>query len=165
VPDTNVDVSSLPAVSLPQLKCALEASWDRSTAYLRAEQSGNAALGQCYPTSRVVQWFFPHLEIASGAVDTGSGLEAHFWNIDPAEPSSPIDLTWQQFADGSRIMSFEILDRHALNDSPQTLLRCRLLLARVLRRLETLGAPDELTINGGAGRTASLAGRYAKPPR
>ena len=129
-------VSSLPAVSLPQLRAALEASWDRSTAYLGAYQPGNAALGQCYPTSRVVQWFFPRLEIASGEVDTGSALEAHFWNIDPAsEPAEHVDLTWQQFAEGARVTRFTILDRNALNDSPPTVARCQLLLDRVLLRL------------------------------
>ena len=129
-------LSSLPAVSRPQLRLALEASWDRSTAYLGAHQEGNPALGQCYPTSRVVQWFFPRLEIASGEVDTGSALQAHFWNIDRAsEPAEHVDLTWHQFAQGSRVTRFTTLDRHALNDSPPTVARCQLLLDRVLLRL------------------------------
>jgi hypothetical protein len=131
-----MEVSSLPAVPLPKLKSAVEASWDRSTAYLGAYQIGNAALGQCYPTSRVVQWFFPDFEIASGEVDTGSALEAHFWNIDPtSNPAQHVDLTWQQFSLGSRVTRFTILDRHSLNDSQSTQMRCQLLLDRVLLRL------------------------------
>lgn len=121
----------------------MEASWDRSTAYLGAHRSGNTALGQCYPTSRVVQWFFPHLEIASGEVDTGAALEAHFWNIDPAcNPAKHVDLTWQQFTEGSKVARFEILNRHALNDSPPTIVRCQLLLERVLMNLKETGAAD-----------------------
>jgi len=123
-------------VSLPRLKLALEASWDRRTAYLGAFQPGNPALGQCYPTSRVVQHFFPHLEIASGEVDTGASVEWHFWNIDPARnPPEHVDLNWGQFAPGSRVTHFKILDRHALDDSPLTIGRCRLLLERVLAQL------------------------------
>jgi hypothetical protein len=123
-------------VSLARLKPALEASWDRRTAYLGAFQAGNPALGQCYPTSRVVQYFFPHLEIASGEVDTGTSLEWHFWNIDPAEnPPEHIDLSWQQFAAGAKVTQFQILDRHSLGDGPLTVERCRLLLERVLAQL------------------------------
>jgi hypothetical protein len=135
-----MNVADLPPVSLVQLEAALEASWDRRTAYLEAWQPGNPALGQCYPTSRVVQWFFPHLEIAAGEVDTGSAREAHFWNIDPAStPAEHVDLTWAQFARGSKVAHFRILDRHALNDSPPTVARCRLLLERVLLSLERPG--------------------------
>jgi hypothetical protein len=131
-----MNVSSLPCVSLLQLKSALEASWDRRTAHLGAHQHGNAALGQCYPTARVVQWFFPELEIAAGEVDTGSGIEAHFWNIDVASgPDKHVDLTWQQFPEGSQVARFEVLDRHRLNDSPPTVARCRLLLKRTLLSL------------------------------
>jgi hypothetical protein len=140
--------SSLPAVTLPRLSSALEASWDRRTAYLGACRPGNPALGQCYPTSRVVQWFFPRLEIACGEVDTGSGFEAHFWNVDPAcSPAEHVDLTWRQFAPGSKRGRFKILDRGALNDTPPTVARCKLLLSRVLIKLEPLGAIDE---TGGA---------------
>ena len=123
------------SVSLARLKPALEASWDRRTAHLGAFQPGNPALGQCYPTARVVQHFFPHLEIASGEVDTGASLEWHFWNIDPAgNPPGHVDLSWQQFAPGSKVTQFTILDRH-VSDSPLTVERCRLLLERVLARL------------------------------
>jgi hypothetical protein len=120
---------------------ALEASWDCRTAYLGAHRPGNTALGQCYPTSRVVQWFFPDLEIASGEVDTGSGLEAHFWNIDlQSSPAKHVDMTWQQFPSGSKVARFEVLDRRRLNDSPPTVERCRLLLDRVLLKLRQPGS-------------------------
>ena len=126
----------LAGVSLPQLRAALEGSWDSRTAYLGAYQPGNPALGQCYPTARVVQWFFPRFEIASGQVDTGPTLESHFWNIDPAcEPTVHVDLTWQQFGEGSAVKQFEILDRNALGDTAPTIKRCQLLLKRVLNQL------------------------------
>ena len=128
--------TALPSVSLPRLSTALQASWDRRTAYREAWEPGNPALGQCYPTARVVQWFFPDLEIASGDVDTGSALEWHFWNVDPGcDPPTHVDLTWQQFAEGSKVKQFKILDRNALGDSPPTIERCRLLLERVLIQL------------------------------
>jgi hypothetical protein len=128
--------SALPSVSLPLLRCALEASWKPDTAYLGVHQPGNPALGQCYPTARVVQWFFPTLEIASGQVRTGPSLSAHFWNVDlAAVPATHIDLTWQQFPPGAEIASFALLDRDALNDSPPTVARCELLLERILSRI------------------------------
>jgi hypothetical protein len=133
-----VETAALPTVTLTQLRRALEASWDHHTAYLGAFEPGNPALGQCYPTSRVVQRFFPNLEIASGEVDTGSGCDAHFWNIDPAVPAEVVDLTWQQFPEGSKVTSFRILDRHPLSDSPATITRCELLLRRVLTNLQDL---------------------------
>lgn len=126
----------LPKVTLTQLECAVEASWRADTAYSGVEEAGNPSLGQCYPTSRVVQWFFPHFEIVSGRVDTGSSLEAHFWNLDPAQdPAEQVDLTWRQFPVGARVVSFVILERHELNDSAPTVRRCELLLRRVLNRL------------------------------
>ncbi len=135
-PDKRVKTRSRPSVSLPELKSALEASWDSRTSYLGVHQAGNPALGQCYPTARVVQWFFPQFEIASGQVDTGSSLECHFWNIDPTcSPAVHVDLTWQQFVAGSAVRRFGILDREALGDSPPTIKRCRLLLERVLIHL------------------------------
>jgi hypothetical protein len=90
----------------------------------------------------VVQWFFPHFEIASGEVHTGSAHEAHFWNVDPAcHPAKHVDLTWQQFAQGSKVAAFKILERHSLRDSQPTLARCELLLQRVLMKLERERAP------------------------
>lgn len=123
----------LPCVSLSRLEEALEAAWDCSTAFAGAFQAGNPALGQCYPTARIVQWFFPNFDIAAGEVETGSGVEAHFWNIGcSAEPPEHVDLTWQQFPTTSRVVGLRVLDRNTLGDSPPTVLRCRLLLQRVL---------------------------------
>jgi len=122
---------------LNRLGAAIERSWDSRTAYLGVFEAGNPALGQCYPTSRVVQWFFPRFEIASGSVDTGTALEHHFWNVDPAaDPPVLVDLTWRQFPEGSKVTRFTLLDRHGSNDSPPTIARCQLLLDRVLARLE-----------------------------
>jgi hypothetical protein len=117
---------------LTRLAAALEKSWDSRTAYLDAARPGNPAFGQCYPTARVVQWFFPETEIASGKVDTGSSIEAHFWNVEPtADGLAHIDLSWQQVPPGSTVTEFHLLDRTALGDSPPTVARCRLLLERV----------------------------------
>ena len=63
---------------MPRLGEALEAFWDRQTAYGRIEQAGNPALGQCNPTARVVQHYCPATEIIKGTVWTGQGEETHF---------------------------------------------------------------------------------------
>lgn len=115
--------------SLPQLAAALEASWDERTAYLAAVRPGNPAYGQCYPTSRVVQHYFPDFAIAVGEVDTGVGLETHFWNIGP--DGEAIDLSWQQFPPGSRKVSQRMLRPDEKGDTPGTTARCALLLERV----------------------------------
>ncbi|MBO9713173.1 hypothetical protein [Sphingomonas sp.] len=119
------------SVTLARLAAALEASWDAETAYLGAVRPGNPAYGQCYPTSRVVQHYFPELDVARGEVATGSGTECHFWNVRvTGDAVEHIDLSWQQFPPGSRRLAFELLDREP-DDSPATTARCALLLARV----------------------------------
>jgi hypothetical protein len=118
--------------SLGEIRSALEASWNASTAYLGVFEPGNPALGQCYPTSRVLQWFFPHFDIAVGTVDTGASTEVHFWNINlQSDPPEHLDLTWQQFTAGSKILQFKVLDRRSLGDSAATIVRCNTLLQRV----------------------------------
>lgn len=120
-------------VDLASLAAALQASWDHRTAYQGVVQPGNPALGQCYPTSRVVQYFYPEFEIACGEVWTGSGTECHFWNVrGDGEDAEWIDLSWQQFPPGSVVTRFRLLDRRMLGDSPPTVERCALLLRRVL---------------------------------
>ena len=115
-----------------RLRNALEASWDRQTAYGAVEQVGNPALGQCYPTSRVVQHFYPATEIVKGKVWTGKSEEVHFWNcLKVGDELYHIDLSWPQFPAGSIVREFVVLDRHNLNDSEATLQRCALLLKRV----------------------------------
>jgi hypothetical protein len=127
---------NLGLVPLPRLRDAIEASWDSRTSYLGVTCPGNPALGQCYPTARVVQWFFPELDIVSGEVQTPSSVECHFWNVRPgADALTHVDLSWDQFPAGSTVRNFELLDRTALGDSRPTLARCRLLLERVLVRL------------------------------
>jgi hypothetical protein len=115
-----------------RLREALAASWDKKTAYLAIEQLGNPALGQCYPTSKTVQHYYPETEIIKGTVWTGETLEVHFWNgLRVGDDWYHIDLSWQQFPDGSVIHEFTVIDRHELNDSKETVLRCALLLKRV----------------------------------
>jgi len=123
---------------LLKIREALEASWDEKTSYLAVKQKGNPALGQCYPTSRVVQHFFPETEIIKGKVWNGKEVEVHFWNgLSVNGELYHIDLSWQQFPAGSSVREFEILDRHSLNDSALTVRRCELLLERVNKYLET----------------------------
>ncbi len=123
-------------VTLDRLRTAIETSWDARTAYQGALSTGNPGLGQCYPTARVVQWFFPELEIDRGDVDTGAGIECHFWNVRAhADGIEHVDLSWQQFPPGSTVLSFTLLNRTTLNDSPPTVERCALLLARTLAHL------------------------------
>lgn len=124
-------------VELRDLAAALEASWDHRTAYRGITRPGNPAFGQCYPTSRVVQAFYPEVEIACGDVRTPSGTECHFWNIRGSGSGAEwIDLSWKQFPAGSAVQGFKLLDRRLLADSPPTLERCALLLRRVLVHLE-----------------------------
>ena len=122
---------------LPRLREALEASWDEKTSYLAVKEKGNPALGQCYPTSRVVQHFFPETEIVKGRVWNGKEIETHFWNVLKVKDDLyHIDLTWQQFPQGSKVRKYTILDRNKLGDSEPTLKRCELLLERVNNYLQ-----------------------------
>jgi hypothetical protein len=127
-------------IDLLELREALEASWSSRTSYGGVWEEGNPALGQCYPTARVVQHYFPASEIVRGTVWTGTRHETHFWSELPIEQGSiAIDLTWQQFPPGSVVTTQEILDRYELGDSPSTVARCDLLLTSVrayLRRAE-----------------------------
>lgn len=131
-----------PAVDLARLARAIEACWAPDTAYLGVSEPGNPALGQCYPTSRVVQWFHPAFEIARGTVWTGVSAECHFWNVRGAsETAECVDLSWQQFPPGSVVQGFELLDRRQLGDGPGAIARCERLLGRVLGYLAA-EAPD-----------------------
>jgi hypothetical protein len=115
-----------------RLREALAASWDKRTAYLAVEQTENPALGQCYPTSRAVQHYYPETEIIKGNVWTGKTLDVHFWNgLRIGDDWYHIDLSWQQFPAGSVIQEFVIVERQELNDSELTMQRCALLLKRV----------------------------------
>lgn len=124
-------------VDLISLREALEASWSPRTSYGGVWAEGNPALGQCYPTARVVQHFLPASEIVRGTVRVGTRYETHFWSELPiAEGTVAIDLTWQQFPPGSVVTAREALDRNKLNDSPSTVARCDLLLAAVCTYLD-----------------------------
>jgi len=115
-----------------RLREALAASWDKRTAYLEVAQMGNPALGQCYPTSRTVQHYYPETEIIKGEVWTGETLDVHFWNgLRIGVDWYHIDLTWQQFPANSIIREFAVIERKELKDSEATMRRCALLLTRV----------------------------------
>ena len=115
-----------------RLREALEASWDEQTAYQSVAQAGNAAYGQCYPTSRIVQHYYPATEIIKGKVWAGQREEIHFWNgLLVGDAWYHIDLSWQQFPAGSVVREFAVLDRRNLGDSEATIRRCAMLLERV----------------------------------
>ena len=129
-------------VDLLRLRSALEASWDSQTSYDRVIKLGVPALGQCYPTARVVQHFFPETDIAEGEVWTGRETEKHFWNVvDHGGTAFHIDLTWQQFPFGSSVRSYAVRDRSNLQDSAETLTRVAILLSRVQAALSP--APED----------------------
>ena len=125
-------------VTMIRLREAIEASWGVDTAYLGAHEEGNPALGNCYPTSRVVQHFFPKMEIVEGIVWTGKKDEKHFWNMLISDGIEyHVDLTWQQFPHGSIVKEYKIRDRETLGDSEPTIKRIDTLLGRVDRFLES----------------------------
>ena len=117
---------------MTELREALEASWKPDTAYLEVFEEANPALGQCYPTSRVVQFFFPEVEIVEGEVWTGKSTEKHFWNVLTINGEEyHIDLTWRQFPAGSSVQSYRIRNRNTLGDGERTIRRVELLHERV----------------------------------
>jgi hypothetical protein len=126
------------------LREAFEACWDYKTSYLEVSEKGNPALGQCYPTSRVTQFFFPNFEIAEGQVWTGKSTEKHFWNVLEVDGVRyHIDFTWQQFLHGSVVKNFRIRDRATLGDSQRTVDRVELLHERVKAYLASKQAAEE----------------------
>lgn len=128
--------TNVPVFSMLELREALEASWDAATSYGGVCEAGNPALGQCYPTSWLVQHFYPEVEIVEGEVWTGKGVETHFWNILLFQGNEyHIDFTWRQFPPGSVVRGFRIRDRETLGDGPATIKRRELLRDRVLSYL------------------------------
>lgn len=122
---------------MTRLREAIEASWSVDTAYLGAHEEGNPALGNCYPTSRVLQHFFPKMEVIEGIVRTGKQDEKHFWNMLIADGVEyHIDLTWPQFPHGSIVKEYKIRDRETFGDSEPTVKRIDTLLTRVTDFLE-----------------------------
>ena len=111
---------------------ALERSWSAETAYEAAFRLGVPALGQCYPTARVLQVFFPGLDIVEGTVWTGTQVEKHFWNLLTVDGLNyHLDLTWQQFPPGSEVRDWRVRPRADLDDGPATVARVDLLLRLV----------------------------------
>ena len=137
-----------------RLREALEASWSTDTSYLAAYQAGNPALGQCYPTCRVVQHYYPETEIIRGIVQTeGRHDDVHFWNgLRSGDDWYHIDMSWRQFPLTAKVANFVVLDRHNLNDAPATIARVSLLLERVGRYLGERGYAAEPTPNLQEGR-------------
>jgi len=127
----------MPGIDLLRLRDALEASWDPDTSYGRAVRLGNPAYGQCYPTARVVQRYFPETEVAEGEVWTGHEVEKHFWNVlDHGGTLFHVDLSWQQFPLGSSVRAYVVRDRSTFADSPETIRRVEILLHRVAAQLQ-----------------------------
>lgn len=132
----DIDMNDI-KIDMLRLRSAIEAAWQPDSAYHYVEEKGNPALGQCYVTSRVVQFYFPEAEIVEGEVQTDGGVEKHFWNLfELNEKELHVDLTWQQFPPGSTIKSWKLLSRESLNDSQETADRVNRLLGRVKQSLE-----------------------------
>jgi hypothetical protein len=124
------------SILMNRLRDALQASWGKDTSYKGVVQLGNPALGQCYPTSHVVQHYFPQTEILKGTVLSGVREDMHFWNgLNVEGQWHHIDLSWQQFPADSTIGEFIVLDRECITDSAATIQRCELLLHRVADHL------------------------------
>ena len=135
-------------INLDQIREALEASWDEKTSYQMALREGNPAFGQCYPTSRVIQFFFPEVEIVEGEIWTGKRTEKHFWNLlltDGVERH--IDLTWQQFPDGTEVKNWKVRERESLGDSQETVDRVALLFERVNYHISLQNQQEEKNSN------------------
>jgi hypothetical protein len=123
-------------MDLQRLREALEASWSAETSYRGVVQPGNPAYGQCYPTARVVQHFFPDAEVVEGEVWTGDDVDAHFWNVVVRDGALVhVDLSWSQFPAGSSVRAHAIRDRSTYGDGPETVRRVETLLGRVTARL------------------------------
>ena len=119
-------------VDMIELREAIEASWDEKTSYRGVVEEGNPALGQCYPTSRIIQSYFPEAEIVEGQVKTRTGVEKHFWNlVDGPSWMYHIDFTWQQFPPGSHVVEYKVRDRNSLGDGDEATSRVQLLGTRV----------------------------------
>ncbi|MFO0862101.1 MAG: hypothetical protein U0516_00005 [Candidatus Saccharibacteria bacterium] len=123
-------------VDFIKLRSAIESSWRPDTAYQFIEEEGNPALGQCYVTSLVIQYFFPECEIIKGEVNTDHGIEKHYWNMVMVNGEKVhIDLTWRQFPLGSTIKSWQLKNRGEFNDDKQLVERFEKLLTRVKQNL------------------------------
>ncbi|MEI7792878.1 MAG: hypothetical protein WCI57_05340 [Candidatus Berkelbacteria bacterium] len=119
-----------------KLKKAIEASWDKETAYHEIKEDGNPSLGQCLPTSFVVHHFFPDISIIKGKILNGAETEEHYWNsIVEKNKLQHIDLTKEQFQLNPTIQEFEIFDYSSLDKNSSAVKRCELLLERVSNKL------------------------------
>lgn len=131
-------------IDLTHIREALEASWDEKTSYCAVSEQGNPALGQCYPTSRIVQMFFADAEVVEGEVWTGVGTEKHFWNlVRTNDQEFHIDLTWQQFPHSTVVKNWKIRDRETFGDSQKTIDRVDLLNERVRQYLSSRQQADQ----------------------
>ena len=88
---------------MSRIREAVEASWKQDTAYDEVFEEGNPALGQCYPTSWLMQYFYPLLEIVEGEVDTGKSIDTIIEEKGLAQVSD--DSTLQKLV-------VEIIDEH-----------------------------------------------------
>jgi|SRR5580704_12510595 hypothetical protein len=136
----NPEMDQHAQVDLLVLRRAIEASWGADTSFEEVTEDGNPALGQCYPTSRVIQYFYPQTDIAEGEVWTGKSSEKHFWNVLVHDGVlEHIDFTWKQFPEGSYVQGYRIRYPLSLGDRAETVERCERLLGRVMTVLDLRG--------------------------
>lgn len=128
--------------NLIEIRQAIEASWSEETAYHNVTKAGNPSFGQCLPTSFVIHHFFPEIQIVRGKVLNGNKTEEHYWNgIKVNDELYHIDLTWQQFPIGTKVLEFEIFDTSSLTENSSAFKRCQLLLRRVNQYLSKTSKP------------------------
>lgn len=119
-------------LNLTTLRHAIEASWSEETAYHNVLEVGNPSFGQCLPTSFVINHFFPEIQMVCGKVLIDNKIEEHYWNaLMMNDNFYHIDLTWQQFPIGSKVLEFEIFDFNSLAKNSSAYKRSHLLLNRV----------------------------------
>jgi hypothetical protein len=106
---TQTDADS-PA-SLAHVVTILEGAWRADTAWIDDWDPTNPARGQCGSSALVVQ------DLCGGALMRGlveespGDLIVHYWN---ALELGEFDSTWQQFADGARVVSSTQVEREHL---------------------------------------------------
>lgn len=112
-------------VTRGELEAALRTAWSRDTSADAANWSeANRAWGQCAVTALIVQDYF------GGALRRGEvGPISHYWNLTLS--GGEVDLTRQQFPDGTEIANVTVRTREYVLSHLETARRYQDLARRV----------------------------------
>jgi hypothetical protein len=112
-------------VTRSDLETALETAWSRETSADAANWSeANRAWGQCAVTALIVQ------DYLGGTLRRGEvGPISHYWNLTPS--GDEVDLTRQQFPDGTEIANVTVRTREYVLSHLETARRYQKLARRV----------------------------------